>query len=396
MRAFFVIIPVSFYISELYSGIIPAVMNETSSVEKTDTGGKKSFYQRHIRKHLPLISFAAGFMWQSMTLDRIDNLWINILLLLDILLLGLLITWFNLARHGKLRNERLINFAGWYPIAIQFLLGGLFSSYVIFYFQSATMTQGPVFILLLVILLIITQFFEQQLSSLAMQAAMYFMAAFSFFTFFFPVIIGRMNAFIFLFGGLVSIILIMVLLTYLRYREASGKPGTYFRVAGIIIVLFIGVNVLYMFNLIPPVPLSVRHGGIYHRVVKRDDHYTLVYEKKPWYNFWETSDPVIHYHPGDTVFCYVSVFAPTMLQEKIFHNWESYDPIDKKWKSQDRIGYAISGGRYGGYRGYTYKYRIFPGRWRVDVRTASGQLLGRIPFHLVQISDSIDYRRLTR
>lgn len=371
-------------------------MSDITRLKGTDTGQWKSFYRRHIQKHLPLLSFAVGFIWQSLTLDRIDNLWVNLLLLGDILFLGILILWSNLAQYGKLEKGLLVKFASWYPNAIQFLLGGLFSSYVIFYFQSATMTQGPLFILLLLILLVITQFFEQQLTSVSMQAVMYFMAVFSFFTFFFPIILHRMNPVIFLGGGIASVAVVLIVLFYLRSRHASGGRGTFIRIVCIVTALFISVTALYFLNLIPPVPLSVKDGGIYHRVVKKDDHYILYYEKKPWYNFWKTSDPVIHYHPGDTVFCYVSVFAPTRLKEKIYYQWESYDSVDKNWIKQDRIEYDISGGRYGGYRGFTYKFRIFPGQWRVDVRTGSGQLLGRIPFDLVQVRESIEYKKIMK
>jgi hypothetical protein len=37
----------------------------------------------------------------------------------------------------------------------------------------------------------------------------------------------------------------------------------------------------------------------------------------------------------------------------------------------------------GGYRGYTFKRQVQPGRWRIEVRTEHGRLLGRIAFELV-------------
>jgi len=43
----------------------------------------------------------------------------------------------------------------------------------------------------------------------------------------------------------------------------------------------------------------------------------------------------------------------------------------------------VVGGRDNGYRGYTFKRHVQPGRWRVEVRTETGRLLGRIPFELV-------------
>ena len=43
---------------------------------------------------------------------------------------------------------------------------------------------------------------------------------------------------------------------------------------------------------------------------------------------------------------------------------------------------AISGGREGGYRGYTIKQRVMPGDWRVDAETAEGRIIGRVSFRV--------------
>jgi hypothetical protein len=53
------------------------------------------------------------------------------------------------------------------------------------------------------------------------------------------------------------------------------------------------------------------------------------------------------------------------------------------WKVSDRIAFEISGGREGGYRGYTRKQTITPGKWRVEVETDRGQILGTIDFTVI-------------
>lgn len=45
----------------------------------------------------------------------------------------------------------------------------------------------------------------------------------------------------------------------------------------------------------------------------------------------------------------------------------------------DKLDYEVTGGRGGGYRGYTYKLNV-SGKWRVDEETEEGLLLGRIKF----------------
>ncbi|OPX31632.1 hypothetical protein B1H10_08545 [candidate division KSB1 bacterium 4484_188] len=46
------------------------------------------------------------------------------------------------------------------------------------------------------------------------------------------------------------------------------------------------------------------------------------------------------------------------------------------------MGYQISGGRKGGYRGYTYKTHVTPGKWRVEIVTEDERILGRIGFEI--------------
>ena len=44
----------------------------------------------------------------------------------------------------------------------------------------------------------------------------------------------------------------------------------------------------------------------------------------------------------------------------------------------DRIPIRISGGREGGYRAYSFKQRLDPGEWRVDVESQDGRIIGRV------------------
>jgi len=44
------------------------------------------------------------------------------------------------------------------------------------------------------------------------------------------------------------------------------------------------------------------------------------------------------------------------------------------------VKFPIVGGREGGYRAYSVKSQPASGRWRVDIETAEGQLIGRVPF----------------
>lgn len=52
----------------------------------------------------------------------------------------------------------------------------------------------------------------------------------------------------------------------------------------------------------------------------------------------------------------------------------------------NRLPYPIVGGRDGGYRGYSTANVSSVGQWRVDIETADGRLIDRLPFTAVQVA----------
>jgi len=343
------------------------------------------FYQ----KYSQLIFFLGGFAWDSLTLTRIDRLSDNLILLLYLILLGMNFLLLNLDQQGQLNHPLLKKYSHWYPLAAQFFLGGLFSSYVVFYFQSASFTQTMIFLLLLVVLLVANEFLEHRLSNFYLQSALYFFAILSFFIFFLPVITREMNRFIFVLSGIFSLLFACVFL-YLLYRKFFLITIVQLeRTIGIILSIYLIVNVFYTQNWIPPVPLSMKDGGIYHQVKRQGNLYRLKMVQPAWYQFHKTDDDPYFYQPGDSVFCFTSVFAPVKLTKNILHRWQYWDEKTEKWITTDVLGFEIRGGRRGGYRGYTYKKNVQEGNWRVDVITAENLLLGRITFRIVPADQPI-------
>jgi hypothetical protein len=145
--------------------------------------------------------------------------------------------------------------------------------------------------------------------------------------------------------------------------------------------IYIAFNFLYFTNIIPPIPLSLKDVGIYHSVVHFENgDYQLKYEKGKWYQPFKNSDRIFHPAPGDNIFCFAKVFAPTKLKTDIYHSWERYDANSGVWVAHSRLSYSIAGGRGDGYRGYTLIQNYSDGKWRCSVETQRGQILGREVF----------------
>ena len=341
----------------------------------------KHVYDRY-QKYLPVVSFVGGFLWDSLTLTRIDRMSDNLILLAYLLLTGTLILLVNRIESGTLRQRFLVKYREYYPLGIQFFLGGLFSSYVVFYFHSASLTRDWIFLGILVILLVANEFLEKRLTNRYLQISLYSLVTLSFFIFFLPVLIHQMGMGIFFLSLFLSLALMGAILAILFRKWKIISLSEFKRLSLLVVSIYFLVIVFYLGNLIPPVPLSLKSGGIYHHVHREGDTYVLRFPRPAWYQFFKQSENPFRYSPGDTVFCFTAIFAPTRLHTRIRHLWQRYDPEQDAWITTDYLGFEILGGREGGYRGYTFKRHVQPGKWRVQVVTTEKKILGRINFRI--------------
>lgn len=339
----------------------------------------KQFYHRH-EKYFPVASFLLGFLYDSLTLKRIDQFTDNLILLVYLLLAGGLILLIGLIDTGQIRHDRILRYRGWYPNVLQFLLGGLFSAYVIFYFKSAALGKSLVFVGLMAALLLVNEFLHHKLLNITLLCTLYFFAVFAFLTFFIPIVAHSISRAMFFYSGGMAFLFAALLVTAIYRKVLRQMPRLLVKSTSPSVLVFAVLGYLYMENWIPPVPLSLKEAGIYHHVHKASDRYVVQYYRPSRYHFWIRDDRRFQYVSGDTVFCFASIFAPIDMQAAVYHRWQVYDTRQQTFQQTDLLQYRISGGRAGGYRGYTYKRHVRPGRWRVDVETETGQVLGRIDF----------------
>lgn len=347
----------------------------------------KSFIKRH-QKYLPVLFFIGGFIWDSLTLGRIDGWYSNTILFTYLGGLTISLYIFNLSDDNHWENTFLQPYEEYAPLAVQFFLGGLSSAYVIFFFQSVSLTKTAVFFLLLVVLLISNELLKHRISNKYLQFGAYLFVSFTFFTFFLPIVIGKMSTFIFIISGLLGLASTLLLIFYLYYKSPSTRAEINGRKITVLILgIYLFINGCYYFNLIPPVPISLKTGMVAYHVEKNEPVFEVTYaEQKGVVRLWRTHQKTFNHSKGDTVFAYTSIFAPTDLRKSIQHQWQWYDPSSESWETSDVISYEVIGGRKRGFRGYTYKTNIHPAVWRVNVTTQEGLVLGRINFKVVQDS----------
>ncbi len=334
---------------------------------------------RH-RKYGPLLAFIAGFVYDSVTLTRIDRWTDNMILLGYLLASGFLIAVLGRSERGRLRSPRLRRRLDLMTSGVHFFLGGLLSSYVVFYFKSAAVGRSLIFVGLLLGLLLANEFFSHRLREVKLLVTLYFFCWSAFLTFFLPILMRRMSATLFVLSTGLGLILTGALLVaiYGSWREGLRALAFPSLLCG-------GLLLSYFANVIPPVPLALKEGGIYRSVRRVGARYEVVYGEPPRWLFWRHDEREFAYRPGEAIYCFAAIFAPTDFREGVLHEWQRLDERGR-WVTTDRLAYAIVGGREQGYRGYTFKRRIELGRWRVEVRTREGRLLGRIPFEVIVTS----------
>jgi len=343
--------------------------------------GAQNWYHRHER-FVSAGALLLGFIIDNLTLTRVDLLFDNLILLSYLFIAFVGIVIFNLIDIGTLKGKLFKRIAPLFPILAQFAFGGLFSGYFIFYGRSASVFSSWVFVLVIAVLLVGNERFKKQYLRFRFQMSIFFVALFSFTIFSIPTLLGEIGPHIFVLSSVVSIAVMTGLLWILSKIMPEKIEATRNTLVASMSGIFILFNVLYFSNAIPPLPLALKDIGVYHSTERVSGGYLVTYEDAPWYRFYRDYDTTFHFVPGKSVFVFSSVFAPTRLETRLLHEWQYFNDDTGVWVTTDTFSFSIVGGRDGGYRGYSSKTSVSVGKWRVNVITEHGQVVGRINFSI--------------
>jgi hypothetical protein len=282
-------------------------------------------------------------------------------------------------------NERYSRARFILVLATQFSFGSLWSALLIFYSRSAVIATSWPFLLTLFALFLGNEFLSKYFTRIVFSLILLFFILFACAVFLLPVYVHAIGPWVFgLSGALAGVIFIFYMRVIAWIGGARFRMERVQAMAGAIGVYAL-VNVLYIANLLPPLPLALTYSGVYHSAAKDKDAdtYTVTGEPPlPWFDSWR-EDPVVHLPKGQPVYVYGAVFAPIKLHTNITHKWQWYSPAKKAWLTKSVVTFPVNGGRDGGYRGYTIKRNAAEGDWRVDILTDDKRLIGRVKFALV-------------
>jgi len=342
----------------------------------------RNWYARFERP-ISSISLVGGFVFDALTLKRVDTLWENVWVIGHIVIIGICIILVHAIKNheGDEGNPAKVHF--WLVNILQFFFGGILSTYLVFYFRSGDISVSWPFILILAIAFWANEAFKRHFVRLGFQVSLFYLSLFSFTIFSLPVLVHKIGPRVFFLSGLISLLIMWGFLWILHkvaHKEfEQGRRIITFSVLGI----FLGINFLYMTNLIPPIPLSLKDAGAYHSVIRDSKgNYVVGFENEGWKKYLSLYRTV-HIAPVDPVYAYSAVFSPSSLDTTVIHEWQYYDENKGIWTHISRQELPVIGGREDGFRTFSTNSNLSAGKWRVNVETEGGQVIGRIRFNVV-------------
>jgi len=272
------------------------------------------------------------------------------------------------------------------PLLLQFALGSMIGGVFIFYWFSGSIFVSWPFIAFVIVLIVGLEIYKHYLENPVVQFGLYNFATFLLLAVALPIFFTSLDPSWFMAAGWISLVLVLVL-TFLLRKSPTIIHRKY-KILIVSIMIFVVMNVFYFSNLIPPVPLSIRDEGVYHSVSHTSGGYVVEAEPQ---TFWQKFSlwPTVHLVAGQPLYVFTSIYSPTDLNTDIIHDWQYYDSAQNQWVSMSKLSFHVLGGRAEGYRGYSLKTQLQPGKWRVYTETPRGQVLGRYEFQIETVTQPL-------
>lgn len=342
--------------------------------------------------------FAAGFLFDTLAVGRIDEAWTLLQMAAYLAVLATLMLMEERHRAGLFSPPWLLARAWRFAEdAIHFLFGTLLNVFTLFYLKSTSGLASLLFLFFMGALLVVNEVPRFRKRGPMVRFALLSMCLTTYLALLLPVLLGFLSAWLFVAAVFLSSAALAGLLRALP-RGTSDAWSMGERMAAPAFGMQALLVAAYFAGIIPPVPLSVQYMGIYHEVTIASQEEApgtaalgtaapapgrtyLLKHQRPWWFPWRHGDQDFRARDGDVVHCFARIFAPNGFRDAIFVHWR-VKGANGRWEDQGRARLEISGGREAGFRADATKKNYKPGRWRVEIETEDGRDLGVIYFTL--------------
>ncbi len=343
--------------------------------------GARAFVEHHPRLSIA-IPLAAGFLFDVLTLKRIDNRWMMLQQAGYLLALAVLLVLDARPAPGPgARHGGLARLWPYREELMHFFLGGLLSKFSLFYVKSASGLVAPVFLAAMFALLVANDLPRFRRLGNAVRVGLFSLCLTAYLSYVLPTLLGALRGWMFYAAAATcwSFGAVLFLVTW-TMRDARGAGRIFVWPFTAVQALLVA---LYLARAIPPVPLSIQAMGIYHGVERQAGQYLLTQERSPMTSWWGNGDRIFHARPGDKIYVFARIFAPHFFRDRVNIRWLFKDPR-AGWRDYSAYRMEVTGGRDQGFRGYATKENYQPGWWRVQIETEDGREIGRLSFTIVE------------
>jgi len=346
----------------------------------------EEFLARNRRLMLPVI-LIGGFVIDTLTLGQVDRVFDNAVLIVHLFIVATTIAFMFAAESRVGRKLKIKERESTITALMLFSFGGLFSGFTVFYAKSGSLISSWPFLVILLAFMLGTEVRKRYFHTVLLQISVFYVALFSYLIFSVPVIVRAMGAGVYMASGVASLVIVGLYLVLLARLNRPLLVLHRRKIIGRIAAIFLVFNALYFLNVIPPIPLSLQYRSVYHDFYRiQAIEYRGGYEPAPGWQFWQKRSRTFHRAAGEPVYLFSEVYAPVRLNTDIYHEWQYFDTEKTRWVTTDSIRIPITGGRSGGFRGFSKKTNVWEGAWRVKIVTARGQTIGQFRFRIVDAS----------
>ena len=333
-------------------------------------------------KHrLATVALIVGFFVDIITFRNLDLNYSLILLSAHLFIVAFTIIIlsipFDLSSTEDEKPSFFASVRSWLPVLQQYSMGNLLSAFLILYSASSSLIASWPFLALVAIAAIGNETLRLQKYRLPFQTSLFFLNLILFLALLSPVLMGSITVATFLISLLFSILIFSIFrrLLWLVTRDVFQEHKK--RINGGAFVTITLIVVLYFVNIIPPIPLTLKNINFYYDVLREGTEYVVRDTERNFFDYFNLRGKTLALTSGQAAYVYTAVFAPARLDTQVVHRWEYRNPETGGWVTKNVVDFPISGGRRGGYRGYSLTENPTPGVWRVSVETLRGQVIVR-------------------
>jgi hypothetical protein len=333
--------------------------------------------------------FFAGFLFDVVLLHRIDSTPLLIHQACYLFLSSILIAWDHRIHVSGVEPTKGIlgKLAGIRLWVMHFFLGTLLNAFMVFYFRASSGIKAFFFIVALSVIIVLNELPQFRKKGPIVRVMLLSFSVTSFLAYLIPVIWGELKSWQYYFAvlcGSAATFGLWKLFTFFT----KDPEWTFQRAVAPGLALQGSLLFLYLFNVIPPVPLSLKHIGIYTNVSSERGPkgivYTLDYQPSSALAFWRKESHELTVPTGSKAWAFVRIFAPAQFRDSIRFAWDYDDPKNGWTQRGNPFTTTLSGGNEEGYRTFAYSTMGKPGTYRVRVLTADDREIGRETFTFVE------------